>query len=88
MLPSNRLTDCQTQLEQVLAIGIKVRPITHRLLVNTGVLRQTHGLMTGDSLHLGIMQRPRTLIADIVTHDGDFAHIPGLTVWQPMDVQP
>jgi len=80
------LTDCQTQLEQVLAMGVQVRPITRRLLVDSKVERQSFGLMTGDSLHMGNMNRHPTRIVDIATRDGDFAHISGLTVWEPMDV--
>jgi hypothetical protein len=50
--------------------------------------RTTHGLMTGDSLHLGNMNRHRVPLRDIVTHDGDFAHVLSLIVWEPMDVVP
>ncbi len=39
-----------------------------------------------DSLHLGNMNRHRPPLRDIVTHDGDFGHVPGLIVWEPMDV--
>lgn len=82
------LTDCQTQLERVLAMGIQVSPITRRLLIDTKAERQKHGLMTGDSLHVGNMNRHSTPIVNIATRDGDFAHIGGLTVWEPMDVAP
>ncbi len=50
-----------------------------------------YGLMTGDSLHLGCMSRCRNSrrkapLSDIVTQDGDFAHIDSVTVWLPQDV--
>lgn len=80
------LTDYQTQFENTLAIGLRVLQISRKILVETKVERARHGLMTGDSLHLGNMNRHSTPVQDIVTHDGDFAHIPGLTVWEPMDV--
>lgn len=83
-----QLTDCQTQLEQVLALGVQVMPITRKLLVESKVERQNHGLMTGDSLHVGNMNRHSAPILNIATKDGDFAHINGLTVWEPMDVVP
>jgi predicted nucleic acid-binding protein len=81
-----RLTDYQSQFENTLAIGLKVLRISRKTLVETRVERTTHGLMTGDSLHMGTMNRHPIPLQDIVTYDGDFAHIPGLTVWEPMDV--
>jgi predicted nucleic acid-binding protein len=91
LLVSNRivatnLTDYQTHFEYTLAIGLKVLPITSKLLVDTKVERTTHGLMTGDSLHMGNMNHHSTPIRDIVTYDGDFVHIPNINVWAPMDV--
>jgi len=85
------LTDYQQQFEDILALGLHVLPITEKLLVETRYERETYCLMTGDSLHVGSMNR-RVLgrrkypLRDIVTHDGDFATIPDLTVWQPGDV--
>lgn len=80
------LTDYQTQFENTLAIGLSVLQISRKILVETKIERTAHGLMTGDSLHLGNMNRHSTPLQDIVTHDSDFAHIPGLTVWEPLDV--
>jgi len=82
------LTDCQTQFENTLAIGIKVLKITETLLVETKTERAAFGLMTGDSIHLGNMNRHSAPLTNLVTFDGDFEHIPGLNVWKPMDVTP
>jgi predicted nucleic acid-binding protein len=82
------LTDYQTQFENTLAIGLRVLRISRGLLIETKVERATHGLMTGDSLHLGNMNRHATPLRDILTYDSDFVHIPDLTVWEPMDVIP
>ena len=81
-----RLTDYQTQFEDTLAIGLRVLQINRKVLVETKFERAAHGLMTGDSWHLGNMNRHPIPLQDIVTYDGDFAHIPGLTVWEPLDV--
>jgi predicted nucleic acid-binding protein len=83
---SATLTDYQSHFENTLAIGLKVLRITRKLLVDTKTERQAHGLMTGDSIHVGNMTRHSVPIRDIVTHDGDFGHIDGLVVWRPMDV--
>lgn len=80
------LVDYQSQFENTLAIGLKVLQITRRLLVDTKTERRNYGLMTGDSIHLGNMNRHSNQIQDIVTNDGDFNHIPNITIWQPMDV--
>ncbi len=85
------LGDYQAQFEKALAFGLRALPINEKLLVETKIERTNFYLMTGDSLHLGCMNR-RTVkrrkvpLHDIVTYDSDFAHIPGLTVWGPTDV--
>jgi predicted nucleic acid-binding protein len=82
------LADYQMHFENTLAIGLKVLGITEKLLVDTKAERIAHALLTGDSIHLGNMNRHNQPIGHIVTYDGDFKHIPGLTVWEPMDVIP
>ncbi len=91
LLKSNRsiatgLVDYQTQFENTLSIGLKVLRITRSLLVKTKIERCNHGLMTGDSLHVGNMNHHPIQIRDIATYDGDFAHISNITVWGPLDV--
>ena len=79
--------------QAALSIGIKVLPITEKLLIETKFERVTYSLLTTDSLHLGAMNR-RTIkrrkvpLTHIVTYDSDFAVIPNLTVWGPTDVIP
>jgi predicted nucleic acid-binding protein len=85
---AGRLADYQLQFENTLSIGLKVLRITKQLLVDTKLERGNHGLLTGDSIHLGNMNRHNQPIRDMVTYDGDFVHVPGLTVWEPMDVVP
>lgn len=87
------LGDYQTQFENILALGLKVLPISEKLLIDTKVERTTLYLMTGDSLHIGCMNRRmlkrcKAPLRDIVTNDGDFELIPGFTVWKPYDVYP
>ena len=87
----NPLRDYQAQFEAIIAVGLHVLPINENLLVDTKVERQQYYLITGDSLHLGTMNRRKVMrrkvpLQHIVTGDADFALIPGLTVWQPNDV--
>lgn len=80
------MPDHQGQFENTLGMGLKVLPVTKRLLIDTKSERTTHGLMTNDSLHLGSMIRRSVAVSDIATQDGDFIHIPDITVWRPEDV--
>ena len=87
------LGDYQVQFESALALGLKVLPINEKLLVATKIERAKFYLMTGDSLHLGcmnrhIVNRRKAPLQDIATRDSDFAHIPGIIVWEPGDVIP
>ncbi len=87
------LGDYQVQFENALALGMKVLPINEKLLVTTKIERARFYLMTGDSLHLGcmnrrIVNRHKAPLQDIVTYDSDFAHIPGVIAWEPSDVIP
>ncbi len=73
-------------------LGLHILPINKRLLISTKFERQTYELMAGDSLHLGCMnkytvKRVPAPIQNIATYDGDFDHVPGLTIWKPQDVR-
>jgi len=81
----NPLGDCEIQFASVLAFGVQVLPINEKLFLDTKNDRQHYYLMTGDSLHLGTMNRRNVPLQDIVTKDADFALIPGITAWMPMD---
>lgn len=80
------MPDHQSQFENTLGMGLRVLPVTKRLLVDTKAERARHGLMTNDSLHLGTMIRRGSAVRNIATHDGDFTHILDVTVWRPEDV--
>ncbi len=80
------LTEYQLQFEAVMSFGLRVIRIDEKLLVETKKERASYYLMTGDSLHIGCMQRRRSPLRHIATHDADFVNIPNLTVWQPTDI--
>ncbi|MEO7018936.1 MAG: type II toxin-antitoxin system VapC family toxin [Ktedonobacteraceae bacterium] len=86
-----QLIEYQQHIEKLLSIGLRVVPITMKLLIETKLERANYALLTGDSIHLGTMHRCQmnrrnAPLYDIVTHDGDFALIAGVTIWQPQDV--
>ena len=78
------LSDYHSYFEKVLELGLRYIHTTEKLLVDTKSERETHGVMAGDSLHLGCMRRRS--IANIVTNDGDFDHISHVNIWKPLDV--
>lgn len=85
------LTDYQVLFEYITSIGLHVLPMNEKLLVDTKAERVQYYLMTGDSLHLGTMNRRKIgrklmPLQHIATNDGDFAYIPGITAWQPQDI--
>ncbi len=80
------MPDHQNLFETVLNTGVKVIRISKKMFIETKSERQAYGLMTNDSLHLGSMLRHSVPIANIATKDADFAHIPGIDVWEPLDI--
>ncbi|MGH9941831.1 MAG: type II toxin-antitoxin system VapC family toxin [Pyrinomonadaceae bacterium] len=78
--------DCQQNISDVLAFGVKVLNISRRTIIESVYERQAYGLMTNDSVHLHTIANHRIPLSNLVTQDSDFAHIPTLTVWQPRDV--
>lgn len=80
------LEDYQLQFESALAFGLKVLPLTRQTFISTRAERIQYGLLTSDSLHLGTMNYHNVPLRNIVTEDGDFSHIAGVTMWEPMDV--
>ena len=83
---AGNLTSYQTQFEATLALGLKVIRISKKTLIETKEERARQGLMTGDSIHLGNMNRHAPPIRDIATYDGAFSHIADINVWAPTDV--
>ena len=77
------LKDYQGQFEAAFAFGIELIRTSKRTLIDTKHERLTHGLLAGDSIHVGCMVRHKPPIADIATRDGGFDHVPGITVWKP-----
>lgn len=88
---ATQLVEYQQQFEAWLSL-MHVVPITKKLLIETKVDRANYALLTGDSIHIGTMNRCRenrrdAPLYDIVTNDDDFALIASVTVWKPQDIQ-
>jgi predicted nucleic acid-binding protein len=69
-------------LDQIVAIGIHILPVTAQNVLSAGDLSRRHGTLTGDGLILAVMQsQGLTMLA---SNDGDFDPVPGITRYSPL----
>lgn len=81
------LTNYQRPVEDLFKFArLKLLPMTRELLIGTKRERANYGLLINESLHLGSMNRHHPALTDIVSYQGHFEHVPGITVWKPMDI--
>ncbi|MDX2041212.1 MAG: PIN domain-containing protein [Acidobacteriota bacterium] len=78
------LTDYIIDLEKLLKLPWVITEVTTTDIKASHALRRTHGLLVNDSINLACALRLG--VANIVTHDADFARVSSLTVWEPTDV--
>ncbi|MCI0523704.1 MAG: PIN domain-containing protein [Acidobacteria bacterium] len=79
-----QLTDYITDVEALLQLPLQVIEATVSDIQVSHALRSAYGLFVNDSINLACATRLG--IANIATHDADFARVPSLTVWEPTDV--
>lgn len=72
------LTDYITDIENLLKLPLNVIETTLTDIAASHTLRQSYGLFVNDSINLARAQRLG--VVNIVTHDTDFASVPGITV--------
>ena len=60
---------------------VHILDVTYRELHLSKKYRDHHGLLTGDSIILAVMERHK--LVHLVTNDSDFKRIPGIKVWMP-----
>lgn len=80
------LVDCQQNVQDILTFGVKVLNISRKTIIDSVSERHAYGLMASDSVHVHTMENHRIKLSNIATQDGDFEHIPTMTVWKPLDV--
>lgn len=78
------LTDYIAEVEDLLRLPFTVIEVTPPDISRSHSLRHTEYLFVNDSLNLACAERHA--IADVVTHDGDFARVTGIATWEPTDV--
>jgi predicted nucleic acid-binding protein len=78
------LSDYQTNLNTLMAIGIQVLFLGPDDLVASAAVRRVSGLLTNDSLTAAMLQRER--IRALATSDPDFRRLPDVRIYEPTDL--
>jgi predicted nucleic acid-binding protein len=75
------LHEHQKVMEVVRTLNAAVEPVTLDLVERASAPSINHRLLTNDALTLAAMERLG--LSHLVTNDGNFDSIPGITVWKP-----
>jgi predicted nucleic acid-binding protein len=77
-----KLSRFRKALDQIIAIGIHVVPVTARDVLVAGDASVQHGILSGDGLILAIMQAEK--LNRLASNDADFDRIAGITRYSPV----
>ena len=71
-----RLIRFRQALDEIVAFGVRVLPVTQSDILLAGDLSRQHGLLSGDALIVAIMQANN--LTTLASNDTDFDRVPGL----------
>ncbi len=69
-------------LDEIVAIGIRILPVTAHDVLLAGDLSRQHGVLSGDGLILAIMQSQG--LTRLASNDADFDRVPGIIRYAPL----
>ena len=69
-------------LDDIVAIGLHILPVSDQDILLAGDLSIQHGLLSGDALMIAMMQKNG--LTQLASNDADFDHVPGLTRFGPV----
>lgn len=78
------LSDYWVQTSRIFSLNVLILSLEESRLHLAHQKRAAHGLMTNDSVILAAMNEYG--IEYFASRDGDFDHVPGITVYKPMDL--
>ena len=81
-----RLTLFRQALDEIVAFGVHVLPVTQTDVLRAGDLSRQHGLLSGDTLIVALMQSNN--LTSLASNDTDFDRIPGLYRYGPASPAP
>ena len=76
-----RLTRFQQALDEIVAFGVQVLPVTLPDVLRAGDLSRQHGLLSGDALIVALMQA--NTLSTLASNDADFDRVPSLNRYGP-----
>jgi len=79
-----KLTQYWVQTVRIFGLNVLILASDQPRLHRAHTMRSRHGLLTNDSLILAAMDEYG--IGRLATRDGDFDHVPGLTVYKPTEI--
>jgi predicted nucleic acid-binding protein len=77
-----KLHEFRTALDDIVAIGVHILPVSAQDVLSAGDLSIRHGLLSGDALILAMMQSHG--LTQLASHDDDFDRVPGITRFGPV----
>jgi predicted nucleic acid-binding protein len=77
-----QLTRFREIIDEILAMGIRVLPITAGLVSAAAAVSQQNGLLSGDALVVASMREQG--LTHLASHDADFDRVSGLTRYAPV----
>lgn len=77
-----RLTRFRQALDEIVAFGVQVLPVTQRDVLLAGDLSRQHGLLSGDALIVAVMQAHN--LSTLASNDADFDRVPRLDRFGPV----
>ncbi|HLC26119.1 MAG TPA: PIN domain-containing protein [bacterium] len=78
------LTEYWNQALKIFSLNLLILSLEESRLHRAGEIRAIHGLLTNDSVILAALDEYG--IECLASRDSDFDHIPGITVYKPMDL--
>ena len=77
-----KLQEFRKALDDIVAIGIHVLPVTVKDILLAGDLSRQHGLLSGDALLVAMMQQNGVI--HLASNDADFDRVPGINRYAPV----
>ena len=81
-LEIQKLHKYRQALDEILAIGVQVLPVSAENVLLAGDLSRTHGLLSGDALILAVMQTQA--VTNLASGDADFDRVSEITRYAPL----
>ena len=69
-------------LDEILAIGVQILPVSAEQVLLAGDLSLAHGLLSGDALILAVMRSHN--VTSLASGDTDFDHVSEITRYSPL----